>query len=230
MEGEELSRFRELIRLRLAGEPVAYLVGEQEFWSLPLKVDRRVLIPRRDTETLVEVGLRVLRQGKGARVADVATGSGAVAIALAKEVQGATVVATDASAEALEVARANVERHGLTSRVALAQGDLLSPLLSSFDLIVSNPPYIPTGELSSLSAEVRCEPRQALDGGADGLELLSRLIPEAWEKLVSGGTLAVEHAHDQGPRVAERFRRAGFVDVVTTQDLAQVDRVTSGRR
>lgn len=230
MEGPELLRFRELIHRRLAGEPVAYLVGEQEFWSLAIKVDRRVLIPRPDTEALVEVGLRVARSGRLSRIADVATGSGAVAIALAKEVPEAVMVATDASAEALAVARANVERHGLGHRVELHQGDLLAPLVATFDLIVSNPPYVRSAELDTLAAEVKCEPRQALDGGCDGLAILRRLIPDARARLVLGGTLAVEHGHDQGQRVAELFRQSGYTQVATTADLAGHDRVTRGKR
>ncbi len=227
LEEPELARYRELIKRRLAGEPVAYLIGEQEFWSLPLAVDPRVLIPRRDTETLVEVGKRA----GGRRIADVATGSGAVALALAKELPEATVVATDASEDALAVARANVARHGLEGRVELRAGDLVAPLAAeTFDLIVSNPPYVRTGDLAGLSAEVRREPRRALDGGADGLDVLRRLIPAARDRLAEGGALAVEHGFDQGPAVRALFDAAGYRDVKTTPDLAALERVTEGRR
>jgi len=227
LEEPELARYRELIKRRLAGEPVAYLIGEQEFWSLPLAVDARVLIPRRDTETLVEVGKRA----GGRRIADVATGSGAVALALATELPEATVVATDVSEEALAVARANVARHGLDGRVELRAGDLVQPLAAeSFDLIVSNPPYVRTGDLAGLSAEVRREPRRALDGGADGLDILRRLVASARDRLAEGGTLAVEHGFDQGPAVRALFTAAGYLDVKTTPDLAALERVTEGRR
>jgi release factor glutamine methyltransferase len=227
LEEPELARYRELIKRRLAGEPVAYLVGEQEFWSLPLTVDPRVLIPRRDTETLVEVG----RRAGGRRLADVATGSGALALALAKELPEAAVVATDLSEDALTVARANVARHHLEARVELRAGDLLAPLgEETFDLIVSNPPYVRTGELAGLAPEVKHEPRRALDGGADGLDLLRRLVPGARDRLAEGGTLAVEHGFDQGAAVRALFAAAGYRDVKTTPDLAALERVTEGKR
>lgn len=226
LQEPELASYRELIKRRLAGEPVAYLVGEQEFWSLPLAVDARVLIPRRDTEALVEAGKRA----GGRRVADVATGSGAVAIALAKELPEATFVATDLSEDALAVARANVARHGLDARVELRAGDLVQPLAGeSFDLIVSNPPYVRTGELAGLAPEVRREPRRALDGGLDGLDVLRRLIPAARDRLTDGGTLAVEHGFDQGPAVRALFEAAGYRDVKTIPDLAALERVTEGK-
>lgn len=220
----ELGAYRELIKRRLAGEPVAYLIGEQEFWSLPLSVDARVLIPRRDTETLVEVG----RAAGGGRIADVATGSGAVALALAKELPEAAVVASDLSADALAVARANALRHA--PRVELVQGDLTEPLVGLFDLIVSNPPYVPSGDIADLSAEVRREPRGALDGGIDGLVLLRRLIPAARAKLSPGGMLAVEHGFDQGPAVRALFADAAYTKIATTKDLAGHERVTAGTR
>ncbi|MBI4508038.1 MAG: peptide chain release factor N(5)-glutamine methyltransferase [Deltaproteobacteria bacterium] len=226
----ELATYKDLIRRRLAGEPVAYLTGRQEFWSLPLKVDPRVLIPRRDTETLVEVALAVARPRNACRIADVATGSGAVALALAKELPQATVVATDASPGALEVARENADQLGLSSRVELREGDLVSPLDGTFDLIVSNPPYVPTDEIATLAPEVRREPRAALDGGSDGLFVLRRLVPAAMAFLAPDGRLAVEHAHDQGEAVARLFQDSGYIDVVTTKDLAGVDRVTAGRK
>ena len=227
LEEAELAAYRELIKRRLAGEPVAYLVGEQEFWSLPLTVDPRVLIPRRDTETLVEVGKRA----GGVRVADVATGSGAVALALASELPEAAIVATDASADALAVARLNVERHNLAARVELRQGDLAAPLdADAHDLIVSNPPYVPSGAIAGLAPEVRREPRLALDGGPDGLDVLRRLVPGARARLAAGGTLAVEHGHEQGAAVRELFAAAGFSAIETTRDLAGNDRVTSGKR
>lgn len=236
LQEEELARYRELVRRRLFGEPVAYLVGEQEFWSLALHVDARVLVPRRDTETLVEVALELARAPAAdevRRIADVATGSGAVALALAKELPEASVVATDASADALAVAAANVARHDLGGRVTLAQGDLLAPLEAApapFDLIVSNPPYVPAGEMDRLQAEVRREPRLALDGGPDGLDVVRRLVPAAFARLRPGGALAVEHGHDQGAAVRALFEGAGFVDVATARDLGGRERVTRGRR
>jgi release factor glutamine methyltransferase len=237
LKADELTRYRELIKRRLNGEPIAYLVGEQEFWSLPLHVDARVLVPRRDTETLVEVGLRAARAAgvQIRRFADVCTGSGAVAIALAKELPEARVWASDTSADALAVAAKNVERHALGERVTLVQGDLLAPLAAvaadaPFELVLSNPPYVPTRDLAGLSAEVRAEPRLALDGGADGLELVRRLAPQALAQLAPGGTFALEHGYDQGAAVRAILAAAGFAEVGSTPDLAGHERVSAGRK
>jgi release factor glutamine methyltransferase len=226
LEEAELAAFRDLIRRRLSGEPVAYLVGEQEFWSLPLFVDARVLVPRRDTETLVETALRTAPAAR--RVADIGTGSGAVALALLSELPEARAVATDASEEALEVARANAARHSLSERLELRRGDLAGPLDGSFDLVVSNPPYVPSGALGGLAPEVRREPTSALDGGPDGLAVLARLPAAVRPHLVPGGALAVEHGFDQGAAVRALFRAAGYVGVETTRDLAGHERVTAG--
>src|SRR5690606_35254694 len=192
----ELATYRELVKRRLAGEPVAYLVGEQEFWSLPFRVDASVLIPRHDTETLIEVVLdEVGSRGERAaalRIADIATGSGAIAVTLAKELGAAAVVATDVSAQAAAVAASNAARHGVADRVDVRVGDALEPLAGEapFDVLVSNPPYVPSGDIAGLAAEVRAEPRLALDGGADGLTVLRRLVSGAGRHLAPGGLLA----------------------------------------
>jgi release factor glutamine methyltransferase len=227
---DELARYRELIKRRLGGEPVAYLVGEQEFWSMALHVDAHVLIPRPDSETLVEVGLRHARaRPPGLKIADVCTGSGAVALALAKELPDAEVWASDVSPGALAVARRNAARHGL-ERVHLVEGDLLAPLRAAapFDLIVANPPYLPAGDLATLAPEVQREPHLALVAGPTGLELADPLITGARDLLAPGGRLALEHGFDQGPVLRERFTRAGYAEVATTRDLAGHERVTSG--
>lgn len=224
LEEDELGAYRDLIRRRLAGEPVAYLIGEQEFWSLPLAVDARVLIPRRDTETLVEVARKLAPGAR--RIADLGTGSGAIVLALLKELPEATAVAVDASPGALEVARANAERHGLAARVTFVEGDLAAPLDGAFDLVVSNPPYVPRRDLAGLSPEVRREPALALDGGPDGLDVLRRIPPAVAAHLAPGGVLAVEHGFDQGAAVRDLF--AGYRDVATTRDLAGNERVTAG--
>jgi release factor glutamine methyltransferase len=236
LKPDELTKYRELIRRRLAGEPIAYLVGEQEFWSLPLHVDARVLVPRRDTETLVEAGLRAAR-GAGVnvrKIVDVCTGSGAVALALATEIPEARVWATEISDGALAVARSNVTRLELDERVTVVPGDLLPRELvaadAPFDLIVSNPPYVPSGDIAGLSSEVRAEPRLALDGGADGLDVIRRLAPAAYAALAPGGTFALEHGFDQGPAVRSLLQAAGFVEVVSTRDLAEHERVSAGRK
>ena len=164
----ELTAYRELIKKRLAGEPVAYLLGEHEFWGLPVYVDRDVLVPRPDTETVVEVA-RATRADRAApcRVLDLCTGTGAIALALAKELPAATVIAADVSPEAVAIAARNAERNQLAARVEVRRGDLFAPVAGeTFDLVTANPPYIATSVIPTLSAEVRKEPVLALDGGA----------------------------------------------------------------
>lgn len=230
---DELGRFRELVKRRLAGEPVAYLTGHQEFWSLSLAVDARVLVPRRDTETLVEAVLDQVDRAAALRIADIATGSGAIALALARELGGARLVATDRSTEALAVARDNAARLGLEGRIELREGDLLAALAAGerFDVIASNPPYIPTADLDGLPPEVRREPRAALDGGPDGLDPLRRLVAGAASHLVSpGGLLALEHGFDQGAAVrALMDATSAFQPAATRSDMGGQPRVTFAR-
>ena len=230
---DELGRYRELVRRRLAGEPVAYLTGGQEFWSLPLAVDPRVLVPRRDTETLVELILDEVDRAAALRIADLGTGSGAIALALARELPQARLVATDRSADALAVAQGNAARLGLADRVELREGDLYAALAAGerFDVVASNPPYVASGDIDRLAPEVRHEPRAALDGGPDGLDHLRRLVAGAAAHLVSpGGLLALEHGFDQGPAVrAEVDATAAFQPAATRADLAGQPRVTWAR-
>jgi release factor glutamine methyltransferase len=228
LEAPELASLRELVKRRQAGEPVAYITGRKEFWSLDLGVDGRVLIPRPDTETAVEETVSLASQG--GRVADVGTGSGAIALAVAKARPDLTVLASDVSADALAVARANAERLGLA--VTFVEGSLLAPLLSAgpFDLLVANLPYIPTGELAALPPEVRREPQLALDGGEDGLGLVRALVVDAAGALVPGGALVLEVGAGQAPASTELLRAAGFEDLRVRRDLAGVERVVSGRR
>ena len=223
----ELASYRDLVSRRQAGEPVAYLLGHKEFWSLDLLVDSRVLIPRPDTETLVEEALDRIT-GPGARIADVGTGSGALALALAKAQPEAQVFATDISPDALAVARTNAERLGLA--VTFLQGDLAQPLLSAgrFDLMVANLPYIPSADIDGLAADVRSEPRLALDGGADGLALVRRLVTGAPEVLQPGGCLALEVGAGQAGMVVELLRGAGFDGVGSRRDLAGIERAVAG--
>jgi release factor glutamine methyltransferase len=231
LSATELATYRDLVSRRLAGEPVAYLLGRKEFWSLDLAVDARVLIPRPDSETLVEEALERLTGRTGAlRIGDVGTGSGALALALAKERPEAQVFATDLSPDALAVARANAERLGLA--VTFLQGDLAAPLSSEggFDLIVANLPYIPTGEIAGLSADVRSEPHLALDGGADGLALVRRLVEVAPGLLQPAGCLALEIGAGQAAATAELLAAAGFGDMRVRRDLGGIDRVVSGVR
>ena len=226
----ELASYRELIKRRLAGEPVAYLLGEHEFWGLPLTIDASVLVPRPDSETLVEVA-RAHRADRGAacRVLDLCTGSGAIALALAKELPAAQVIGTELSPAAAAIARANVERNGMVGRVEIREGDLFAPVAGErFDLITANPPYIATAVIATLAAEVKREPVMALDGGADGLVFYDRICGVARDFLVPGGALVVEHGFDQAAAVRARFEAAGFHDVTVVNDLGKNPRVTHG--
>jgi release factor glutamine methyltransferase len=229
----ELAAYRTLVQRRLDGEPVAYILGRKEFWSLDLKVDARVLVPRPDTETLVEQALELLQDmpagGRALRVADIGTGSGALALALKKERPNDEVFAVDVSPEALAVAGANGIRLGLD--VAFLQGDLVEPLarLAPFDLIVSNPPYIPSRDINGLSPEVRREPRLALDGGEDGLALVRRLAKDAPKVLAPSGALVMEIGAGQAALVRENLRSTGYAKIGTRRDLAGIERVVFGQ-
>jgi release factor glutamine methyltransferase len=227
---EELASFRALIERRMGGEPTQYLTGVKEFYNRPFKVDARVLIPRPETELLVEAALHALPKDAPSQALDVCTGSGCIAISLAAERPQATVLATDLSADACALARENAEKLGVGDRVSILQGDLFAPVPADarFALIVSNPPYISSGEIPSLSAEVRREPHMALDGGADGLVVLRRVIEGARRLLQAGGLLAMEMAETQGSAVKELLQAAGFVDVRVEKDLERRDRLAFG--
>jgi len=229
---DELGRMREMVRRRRAREPVAYILGEREFYGRTFRVDRRVLVPRPDTETLVDVALtRTRALSMAVRTLDLCTGSGCVAITLGRERPTSSVVGGDVSADALAVARDNALRLGAYN-VAWRQGDLFDAvaLPARFDLITANPPYIAASDFASLQADVRDhEPRLALDGGDDGLSLLRRVIDGATARLVSpGGVLAVEVGAGQAPAVVELFERAGFSEVEVRRDYARIERVVSG--
>lgn len=226
---QELAGYRELIKRRLGGEPVAYLLGEQEFWALPFYVDSSVLVPRPDTETVIEVARALRDPAAPCRVLDLCTGSGAIAISLAKELPGAQVVATELSPEAVAIARRNAERNALAERVEIRAGDLFAPVAGErFDLIVSNPPYIATAVIATLAPEVRREPVIALDGGPDGLRFYDRICAAAPAHLLPGGALVLEHGYDQADAVRARLEAAGFARITLTHDLGKNPRVTSG--
>jgi release factor glutamine methyltransferase len=231
---EELGRYRDLIKRRRASEPIAYILGRREFFALPMLVDRRVLIPRPDTEILVETALRCTRERHlYGRMLDLCTGSGCVAIAFAKERPTWRVTAVDLSPDAASVARENVQRAGVVHNVAVLEGDLFAALPEGarFELITANPPYIPSAEIAQLDADVRdFEPRLALDGGVDGLHVTRRLVGEALRYLSPGGLLALEGGFDQAPAVAALLEASGFVEIARSRDLAGVERVVSGRR
>ena len=231
---DELGRYRDLIKRRRAFEPIAYILGRREFFALPMIVDRRVLIPRPDTEILVETALRGTRERHlYGRMLDLCTGSGCVAIAFAKERPTWRVTAVDLSPDAVSVARGNVQRSGVVHNVAVLEGDLFAalPEHAEFELITANPPYIPSAEIAELDADVRdFEPHLALDGGVDGLQITRRLVHEAMGYLSPGGLLALEGGFDQAPAVAELLEASGFREIARSKDLAGVERVVSGRR
>ncbi|MET0288697.1 MAG: peptide chain release factor N(5)-glutamine methyltransferase [Pseudoxanthomonas sp.] len=221
--------FAALLERRLAGEPVAYLVGKRSFWTLDLQVTPATLIPRADTERLVELALERLPQGRALDVADLGTGSGAIALAIASERPQAKMLATDASAEALAVAQANAQAHALTN-VHFALGSWFAPLAGRrFDLIASNPPYIESDDVHLQQGDLRFEPATALASGADGLDDLRVLTAGAPAHLLPGGWLLLEHGWNQGEAVRALMRQRGFTGVDTAQDLEGRDRVTLGR-
>jgi release factor glutamine methyltransferase len=229
LNADELSRYREKVQRRASREPIQYILGETEFWSLPFNVNPAVLIPRGDTEVLVEEALQ--RMDGRSRVLDVGTGSGAIAIALAREMPALHVTAVDCSAEALEVARGNARRNGVEDRVACLAGDLQSLPSGPFDAIVSNPPYIPSRDWQQLMPEVRDhEPRLALDGGDDGLEAYRLIAVQALQILSPGGWLLVEVGIDQATVVSALFRAAGLIDVSQRNDYAGIPRIVMARK
>jgi release factor glutamine methyltransferase len=229
LQADELAVYREQVRRRAGREPLAYILGETEFWSLPLKVTPAVLIPRPDTELLVEQALA--RVDGAARVLDVGTGSGALAIALAHERPAWVVTAIDLSAAALAVAADNARVNGVAERIDFVEGDLAALPEGPFDLIVANPPYIPHGDLATLMPEVRdFEPHLALDGGRDGLNAYRSLACQADAVLGPGGWLLVEVGIDQAPVVQELFAGAGLTEIFTARDLAGIERVVGGRK
>jgi len=233
----ELATFRELVRRRAEGEPTAYLLGRREFFGHAIAVDPRVLVPRPETELLVEAALAELAaraptpEGgpSPARALDLCTGSGAIAIALSLGRPGLEVTATDVSEEALAVARDNATRLGAV--VEFAHGDLWAAVHAGvrFDLVVSNPPYVPSGELAGLSREVRREPCIALDGGADGLDVLRRVVAGAPARLAPGGVLLVEMHESHAERVPALCLTAGFESAAARKDLAGLPRFTVAR-
>lgn len=229
LTADQVRAFFSLARRRREGEPVAYLTGVREFFGLPLAVDRRVLVPRPETETLVEWALRTLPADRPLRVLDLGTGSGAIALAIARARPQATVVATDHSPDALAVARGNAARLRL-SNVEWLRTDWLSGLGGArFDAIVSNPPYVAEGDPHLLEGDVRFEPPQALVSGPDGLEALRVIVAGAGNHVVSGGWLAVEHGYDQAAAVRGLLQQAGFGELESLRDLSGIPRVAVGR-
>ncbi|HKF53737.1 MAG TPA: peptide chain release factor N(5)-glutamine methyltransferase [Candidatus Acidoferrales bacterium] len=237
IDSEALQKFFELVARRAQGVPTHYLTGKQEFWGLEFEVTPAVLIPRPETEHLVEVVMEMLRENKQAeklRIADVGTGSGCIAVALAQEFRSAEILATDISRAALDVARRNAERHRVSERIRFVECDLLGAAAEegrAFDLIVSNPPYVANGDESRLQKEVReHEPREALFGGPEGTEVYARLIAEAAKRVRHEGLLVVEIGYGASERVRELFNCVEWKDIRVADDLAGIPRVISAKR
>jgi len=220
--------FRKLVRQRAAGQPVAYLTGAAEFWSLPLRITPAVLIPRPDTESLVEAALSRIPPQADWRIADLGTGSGAVALAIATERPKCEVHATDISRACIEVARDNANRLGL-GHVHLHCGSWLEPLRGKFHVIVSNPPYIDADDPHLAQGDLRFEPRQALTPGADGMSAIRVISRHAGDLLVKGGWLMFEHGWQQASATAAVMKDAGFDRIETFRDLQDHERITVGQ-
>ncbi len=229
-EGRRHPRYLEYLERRLAGEPIAYILGEREFYGLVFRVTSDVLIPRPETELLVELALARSPEGEPLRLLDIGTGSGCIAVTLARLRPRASVIATDTSAAALEVARSNAREHGVES-IEFRPGEAFAPVVDErFDVIVSNPPYVAQDDPHLLQGDLRFEPKQALTSGGDGLALTRVLVARAPSHLQTGGWLLLEHGHDQGDAIRALMGAAGLGSVFTERDLAGLPRVSSARR
>lgn len=230
LEPAQAEAFEALVARREAGEPVAYLTGRRGFWSLDLDVGPGVLVPRPETERLVEVALERLPEQRMLRVADLGTGSGAIALAIACDRPAARVVAVDASRDALAIAQGNARHLGLDN-VEFRHGDWFVPLAGErFDLVASNPPYIADGDPHLAEGDLRFEPRAALAAGADGLDAIRAIARAAPAHLFAGGWLLLEHGWEQGAAVRALLDEAGFAGIETARDLEDRERVTLGRQ
>jgi release factor glutamine methyltransferase len=230
LEREVVDRYDALCGRRAAGEPVAYLVMQREFYGVPLTVTESVLIPRPETELLVDAALARLAVDRKVRVLDLGTGSGAVAIAIATQRPDAAVVAVDVSPAALHVARQNAMANAAKGVRCIASNWYAELVEERFDLIASNPPYIAEGDPHLLEGDLRFEPQLALRSGPDGLDAIRQIVAGAPARLLPGGWLLLEHGFDQGERCRTLLAGAGFVDVETLPDLNGLERVTAGRR
>ncbi|HLV66825.1 MAG TPA: peptide chain release factor N(5)-glutamine methyltransferase [Polyangiaceae bacterium] len=230
---DELGSFREVILRRRRGEPVAYIRGEREFYGRRFVVDRRVLVPRPETEILVEVALeRTRERSLFGRALDLCTGSGCVAVTFALERPTWKITASDLSADAIELAAHNAARLGALFGMRFLVGDLFEPLAADarFELVTANPPYIPESEIAGLEPDVRdFEPRLALDGGEDGLAVVRRIVSGARSRLVPGGVLALEVGHDQAARVHALLAEHGYTEIQRRRDYAGYERIVSAR-
>jgi release factor glutamine methyltransferase len=236
---EAYKKFLELLERRIGGECVAYILGKKEFMGLEFFVDESVLVPRPDTELLVgavlqkrELWKKTDTEGEKIRVLDLCTGSGAIAISLKHEIPYLEVWAADISEEALETSRTNAKRHKMEESIRFCKGHLFEALPAglTFHAIVSNPPYIPSAEIARLSPEVRKEPRLALDGGKDGLEIIREIITRAQDYLEPGGVLLLEASPEQMKSISEELEKKRFINIKTYNDLSRVERVIEGAK
>ncbi|HEY1209834.1 MAG TPA: peptide chain release factor N(5)-glutamine methyltransferase [Terracidiphilus sp.] len=230
LDEDDAASYIELIERRYKGEPIQYITGETEFYDLPFRVTPDVLIPRPETEHLVDKVIEVAARFEQPRIVDVGTGAGAIAVALAHKLPHAKIAAIDISERALAVARENAKRNGVSIR--FLPGDLLAPVTGErFEIVVSNPPYVPNADRATLSVEVReHEPALALLAGDDGLDVFRRLIPAAFGALTPGGFLTLEIGYGQSTAIAEMLTRAGFEQIEFVPDLQGIPRVACARR
>ena len=227
---QQLEPLRALLKRRGEGEPLQHLLGSVEFFGLELVSDHRALVPRPETEFLVDMIVRDLKSNPPAKILDMATGSGCIGLALAKTWPSSSVMLADVSEDALELARLNASRLGLEGNVKLLRTDLFEKITGEYDLIVSNLPYIPSSEISKLSAEVRRDPVLALDGGPSGLVIVERFLKEVGPHLSADGLIALEVGHDQGHATADLCRENGFANAEVRKDLAKVERFVFAKR
>ncbi|MEX2131998.1 MAG: peptide chain release factor N(5)-glutamine methyltransferase [Pseudohongiellaceae bacterium] len=229
LSAEQEEDFQRGFARRLQGEPLAYITGHREFWNLDLVVDRRVLIPRPETELLVEIAPQLLAESPRPLIADLGTGSGAIALALSRELPNAEIWAVDASADALDVARSNARRLAIDN-ISLLQASWCEGFTDQrFDLIVSNPPYIAEGDPHLQRSDLRFEPRHALTSGPDGLDAIRTICLQARKFLRSDSWLLLEHGYQQRDAVAGILTLQGYIDICCWQDLSGLDRVSGGR-
>lgn len=228
---EELEDFRQLLERRIRREPIAYIVGEKEFYSRSFVVTPDVLIPRPETEILVEEALKILDDLVSPSIIDIGTGSGCIAVTIGCECQNASIFASDISPEAILIARKNAQGHGVSRRVSFVCSDLLDCFKDrSFELAISNPPYVEKSDYVSLDPDVRdYEPKLSLVGGEDGLDYIRRIVSESRRILKKGGWCIIEIGAGQSDRVTEMLEEAGFKDISLSKDLSGIERVTKGK-